>query len=127
MNSDIENLIAAEHRLQTAQLNSDVESLSELLDEELIFTGPDGNIYTKADDLGAHGSGQQVMTRVEEEDLKVIVRGNAGVTWFLGKIEAVVGGQPIAVTARYTRMWTRTDESGWRVLTAHASFLPGTE
>jgi Domain of unknown function (DUF4440) len=48
-----ETLRAAERRLQGAQAASDVPALAELLDDALLFTGPDGKLYTKEDDLGA--------------------------------------------------------------------------
>jgi len=65
-----ECLEQAERRLQAAQLASDVTALGELLDEDAIFTGPDGNLYTREDDLRVHGTGHQVMTRVDEEELR---------------------------------------------------------
>ena len=63
-----ETLRAAERRLQAAQLSSDVTALGELLDDAVLFTGPDRNLYTKEDDLGAHRSGEQTLTRVEESE-----------------------------------------------------------
>jgi hypothetical protein len=78
---DAEALRAAERRLQRAQLASDVAALDELIDDRLVFTGPDGKHYTKQDDLRVHRSGQQSMSRVDEEDLAALVVGDTGVTW----------------------------------------------
>ena len=116
-----ESLRAAERRLQAAQLASDVEALADLLDDALIFTGPDGAIYTKDDDLGAHRSGQQVLSRVEESELQALVVGSTGVTWFLGTLEGTVGGQPFMARMRYTRTWVLNDQGGWHIVAAHAS------
>ncbi|MFI7708770.1 nuclear transport factor 2 family protein [Nonomuraea sp. NPDC049480] len=66
---------AAERRLQQAQLASDVAKLDRLIDDRLVFTGPDGRHYTKQDDLELHRSGWQSMTRVEQEDVKMLVAG----------------------------------------------------
>jgi hypothetical protein len=77
----------AERRLQAAQLASDVEGLDNLLDDRLVFTGPAGRLYSKQDDLELHRSGRQVLSRVEEEDLSVLVDGTIGVSWFLGTLE----------------------------------------
>jgi hypothetical protein len=49
-----ESLRAAEQRLLAAQLASDVPVLAELLDDAVLFTGPDGKLSTKDDDLSAH-------------------------------------------------------------------------
>ena len=123
--SGVDSLRAAERQLQVAQLGSDVDALSRLLDDSLLFTGPDGALYTKDDDLRAHASGVQAVTGLEEEDLRLTVRGQLGVTWFLGTVEATVAGQPLRERMRYTRTWLRDDDTGaWRVIAAHATIVP---
>jgi hypothetical protein len=115
-----EDLRRAERRLQAAQLASDVPALERLLDDRLVFTGPDGNHYTKADDLQAHGSGEQSMTRVSEEDLTVLVDGSTGITWFLGTVEGALAGTRFSARVRYTRTWIH-DGRDWRLVAAHVS------
>ncbi|WP_197523413.1 nuclear transport factor 2 family protein [Actinokineospora pegani] len=117
-----ETLRAAERRLQAAQLGSDTAVLDELIDDAMLFTGPDGGVLTKQDDLDAHNSGQQKLTRLEEEDLRVHVSGATGVTWFLGSLEATTGDQPFTARVRYTRTWTH-DGTAWRVIAAHAGVV----
>ena len=119
-----ETLRAAERRLQAAQRASDVRALTELLDDAVLFTGPDGNLYSKEDDLGAHRSGHQVLSRVEESELRVLVTGSTGVTWFLGTLEGTVGGESFAAQMRYPRTWARDPETGWRIVAAHATVVP---
>ena len=116
----VESLKQAERRLQAAQLASDVSALGELLDEDAIFIGPDGNLYTNEDDLRVHGAGYQVMTRVDEEELRVSTYGDdVGVTFFLGTLEGTVGGDPIKARMRYTRTW-KHDNTRWRIISAWA-------
>jgi len=117
----VDALRDAERRLQRAQLASDVETLDHLIDDRLVFTGPDGRLYSKQDDLHVHRSGQQSMTRVEEEDLAVLVVGGTGVTLFLGTVEGAMAGRPFLARVRYTRTWTCDDEHGWRLIAAHVS------
>lgn len=116
-----DSLLAAERRLQAAQLASDVAALDELLDERLVFTAPDGTLYRKADDLRVHRSGHQVMTEVTEEEVEVLVAGDVGVTWFLGTLAGTFGGEPFAWRMRYTRTWLHEEDHGWRIVAAHAS------
>ena len=116
----------AERRLQAAQLAGDIAALDQLLDDRLIFTfGPDGKCYTKQDDLQVHRSRQQVLTKVMEEDLTVLVEGRTGVTWFLSAVEGTFAGAPFAARLRYTRTWIHDDDHGWRVVAAHASPVDG--
>jgi hypothetical protein len=117
-----DELCEAECRLQAAQLAGDITALDQLLDDRLLFTfGPEGKCYTKQDDLQLHRSRHQVLTKVMEEDLTVLVEGRTGVTWFLGVLEGTVAGAPFAARLRYTRTWIHDDNHGWRVVAAHAS------
>ena len=113
-------LRAAERRLQAAQLAADADALDLLLDDRLVFTGPDGRQYGKADDLALQRSGRQRLTRVEEEELAVLVAGATGVTWFLGAVAGTFEGEEFAARLRYTRTWVHAAEHGWRVVAAHA-------
>lgn len=121
MLSGMENdLRQAERRLQAAQLAGDVQALDALLDDRLIFTfGAD--TFTKADDLELHRTKAQTLSKLEEEQLTVLVEGTTGVTWFLGVLEGSVHGSPFAAKMRYTRTWAHDDSLGWRVVAAHAS------
>jgi ketosteroid isomerase-like protein len=115
-----DELREAERRLQAAQLAADVAALDQLLDDRLIFTGPDGILYSKQDDLQAQGT-RQVITKVSEEELTVLADGRTGVSWFLGTLEGVFDGAPFAARLRYTRTWIYDDNHGWRVVAAHVS------
>lgn len=59
-----------------------------------------------------HRLGQQVVTKVEEEELTVLVEGRTGVTWFLDAVEATLAGVPFAARMRYTRTWIHDDDHG---------------
>jgi hypothetical protein len=118
-----ESLRAADRRLQAAQLGSEVAVLDELLDARLVFTGPDGLLYGKDDDLHLHRSGEQKITAVDEEELIVLVHDRTGVTCFLGHLAGTFKGSTFAARMRYTRTWAYTDETGWRVVAAHASMI----
>jgi hypothetical protein len=113
------DLRSAERRLQAAQLAADTDTLGLLLDDRLVFTGPDGSLSTKNDDLELHKTGRQRLTRVDEEDLSVLVVGTTGVTWFLGTVAGTFDGQGFGARVRYTRTWVRDPEHGWRVVAAH--------
>lgn len=118
-----DSLLAAERRLQAAQLAADVDVLDELIDDRLVFTGPGGRLYSKQDDLELQRSGGQRLTEVTEESAAALVDGNTGVTWFLGRLAGVFRGDAFAVRVRYTRVWIHT-AIGWRLLSAHVSDAP---
>jgi ketosteroid isomerase-like protein len=119
----VDSLTEAERRLQAAQLSSDVTALDELIDDRLLFTGPDGSLLTKADDLDAHRSGAQTLHRLDEIDLRIRVFGSTGVTWLLADVAGTFGGQSVTARLRYTRTWVLDERNGWQVVAAHATAL----
>jgi ketosteroid isomerase-like protein len=116
-----DDLLAAERRLQAAQLAGDVAALDELIDDRLVFTGPDGKLYRKQDDLHVHRTGHQVMTHVDEEELEALVDGDLGVTWFLGRLAGTFGGEAFDWRMRYTRTWHHNADGSWKIVAAHGS------
>jgi ketosteroid isomerase-like protein len=121
MDEHTEQLAAAERRLQAAQLAGDADALDALIDDRLVFTGPGAVLYTKADDLELQRSGRQRLTEVHQEDLAVLVAGDTGITWFLGRLSGTFLGTDFTARVRYTRTWIRTDGLGWRLIAAHVS------
>ncbi|WP_189171112.1 nuclear transport factor 2 family protein [Pilimelia anulata] len=118
--SDLAALRAADRRLQAAQLAADADALDRLIDDRLRFTGPDGRMYTKQDDLALQRSGEQALTEVTEEGLDALVAGDTGVTWFRGRLAGRLRGEAFTAHVRYTRTWIRSGPD-WRLLAAHVS------
>jgi len=118
--TNADSLKATDRRLQAAQLAADADALDQLLDDRLVFTGPDGRLYSKHDDLELQRSGQQRLTEVTEEELTAVVVGDTGVTWFRGRLAGRFKGEEFIAYVRYTRTWINT-EAGWRLLAAHVS------
>jgi hypothetical protein len=118
--TDADSLKATDRRLQAAQLAADADALDQLLDDRLVFTGPDGILYSKRDDLELQRSGHQRLTEVTEEELTAVVVGDTGVTWFLGRLAGRFKGEEFTAHVRYTRTWINT-VAGWRLLAAHVS------
>lgn len=113
----------AERRLQTAIRSGDVETLDLLLDDRVVYTGPDGRSLTKEEDLGAHRSRALAVDVFEQQDLQVTVVGSTGITLVLAQLQGTAGGEPFSARLRYTRTWVLADDA-WRVLAAHASAVP---
>ena len=91
-------IVAAEAHLRSAQLNADVDALDQLIADDLLFTGPDGNLATKADDLAAHRSGLVRFGKHEPEELR-IRRVGANVAIAALRARRAVGGADPQSTA----------------------------
>jgi ketosteroid isomerase-like protein len=119
-------MVALEARLRTAQLAADVGALDALIAEELLFTGPDGTLATKAQDLAAHGSGAVRFREHVPEELRVRrVGADVAVTALRTRLAVEVGGVLVRGTYRYTRVWSREGGGEWRVVGGHVSAVSG--
>lgn len=115
-----ESLLASEAALRRAQLAGDVAEIDRLIDEELVFTGPDGALYSKADDLEAHRERWVRITRLEPSEERVQRFGNIAVVIVRMDMAGSYRGEPFAGPFRYTRVWCARPE-GWRVVAGHVS------
>ena len=118
-------IVACEAQIRAAQLNADVAALDRLIAEELLFTGPDGQLGTKAQDLAAHGSGAVRFRGHEPEELRVRrVGADVAVSALRARLTVEVAGTLLRGTYRYTRVWAREDGGPWRVVGGHVSVVP---
>jgi ketosteroid isomerase-like protein len=117
-------ITALEAELRAAQLAADVDALDRLISDELLFTGPDGKLATKADDLAAYRDGVMRVSSHEPEDLRVRRVGpDVAVASLRARMSGSYAGTPFTGTARYTRVWARED-GRWRVVGGHVSVAP---
>jgi len=118
-------MVALEAELRAAQLAADVPALDRLLATELLFTGPDGQLGTKTQDLEAHASGVVRFRSHVPEELRVRRVGtDVAVTALRARLEVEVAGTLVRGTYRYTRVWAREADGTWRVVGGHVSELP---
>ena len=117
-------LRAAEDALRRAQLAGDAATLDRLVDDALVFTGPDGLLYGKADDLQAHREGWVKITRLEPAEERVVPLGDIAVVSVRMEMAGSFKGAAFAGPFRYTRVWRRRPD-GWRVVAGHVSAVRG--
>jgi ketosteroid isomerase-like protein len=118
-------IVALEDALRRAQLAADVARLDALLAEELLFTGPDGALGTKAQDIAAHASGQVRFHRHDAEELRIRrVGGDVALCALATRLEVEVDGTMVRGRFRYTRVWARERGGPWRVVGGHVAAVP---
>ena len=117
-------LRAAEEALRRAQRAGDVAALERLVDDALVFTGPDGLVYGKADDLAAHREGWVRISRLEPSEERVMRFGDVAVVSVRMEMAGTFRGAEFAGPFRYTRVW-RDGPLGWRIVAGHVSAVQG--
>lgn len=115
-------IVRREAEIRAAQLAADTAALDGLIADELLFTGPDGQLGTKAQDLEAHGSGAVRFRAHEPEELRIRRVGpDVAISALRTRLEVEVAGTPVRGTYRYTRVWAREGGQPWRVVGGHVS------
>jgi ketosteroid isomerase-like protein len=108
-------IVAREHALLRAITTNDVALLDDLLHDDLLFNGPDGQTGTKAQDLANYRSGGIQLRRAEASDRLVSVIGDDAVVAVTVALEGDYLGVPVDGRYRYLRVWKRIG-GAWRVI-----------
>lgn len=115
-----------EERLRQAMLKGDVDALDQLIDDQGFYTGPDGMVYDKQADLGAHRDKTLKLSRLEPSESHVRELDNVVIVSVKMAIAGSSNGGDFEGDYRYTRVWSRIDGQ-WRVVAAHCSPIPKAE
>jgi uncharacterized protein DUF4440 len=118
-------IVAAEAQLRSAQLSADTNALDRLVSDNLLFTGPDGHLATKSEDLASHASGTVRIREHVPEELRVRRIGSTvAISALRARLVVEVAGKVLNGVYRYTRVWLQ--EGGqWQVAGGHVSEVSG--
>lgn len=97
----------AEWRLRVAMLTNDVAALANLIHHDIVFTGPDGAIVRKQDDLVAHAERRLRLTRLDLEGTNVEIDDLVAKVTVRAILAGTFDGNICDGTYRYTRTWLK--------------------
>lgn len=119
-----QEIVILEARIRAAQLTADVTTLDDLISDDLLFTGPDGQLGTKKQDIEAYRSGTvKFMVHIPEELRIRRISADVAISSLRAQLAVDVAGNLSRGTYRYTRVWARGDGSTWRVVGGHVSLV----
>lgn len=122
--SDDPEIVALEAALRSAQLGADVSALDQLIAEDLLFTGPDGQLGSKAQDLAAHRSGAVRIRSHDPSELRIRrIGADVAIVALRTGLVVDIQGSTVVGTYRYTRVWAR-EQGTWRVVGGHVAPAP---
>lgn len=109
-----------ETALRAAMLASDVDALDTLLDDDLVFTVPSGQVVSKHDDLSAHRAKLLRLDTLDIRETQAKAIGEMILTTTKAMLASRFDGTAFNGMFAYTRLWHRSG-SGWRVVAGHGS------
>ncbi len=117
-------IVVLEARIRMAQLGADLTTLDDLIADDLLFTGPDGQLGSKAQDIEAYQSGTVKFIEHVPEELRIRrVSADVSISALRAQLTVDVAGSLARGTYRYTRIWAREDGQAWRVVGGHVSVV----
>ncbi len=109
-------IINYEARLLKAIETHNLESLDQLLHDDLLFNLPSGHTITKAMDLESHSSGSlMVVNKTITRDLTINLIGDTAVVTVILELDANYDGQPFQGDFKYLRVWKQFGDH-WQVI-----------
>lgn len=111
----IEEIIQLEEKLRLAMLTNDVEVLDKLINEDLAFITPDGNVATKEMDLQAHKVKLQIITELVPSEQNIKINNDTAIVTVKMQITGTFGDVDISGLYRYLRIWKQINNS-WQII-----------
>jgi ketosteroid isomerase-like protein len=116
-------IIDLDRKRMRAMAAKDVETLEDLLADDLIYTHSSARLDTKRSLIQAMVSGATVYTGVEPSDVKAQDLGDTVVLTGIAQIKVVSNGTPNAFGVRFTDVYAKRD-GRWQMVTWQSTRLP---
>jgi hypothetical protein len=118
---DIEKL---EAQLAQAMLQNDIAMLDRLLSDDLVFSGPDGVIVSKAQDLALHRAGDIIFTTYEIDELLIQSYDPIEIAHVKVKLAGNFNDEAFAGDFRYLRIYLKQNEQ-WQIIGGQVTAITG--
>jgi ketosteroid isomerase-like protein len=109
-----------------AMVNADLESLEDLLAEDLTYTHTTGWIETKSEFLSTVESGRIDYVAVTPREVNVRIYGDIAVLTGLSRMQGKVGDRAVDFTIRFTDVSRRIGNS-WQLVAWQSAKLPAAD
>lgn len=112
-----------EERIRKAQLSNDVNTLNELISNQLQFVFLDGSVASKSDDLEAHRNKLVIFHSITFTDQIIQTFENLATVTVKAEISGNMNGQDFHGYYRYGRTWAILNGQ-WQLIAGNVVQLP---
>ncbi len=122
-NDDIKALEALEDRRQAAMLAGDLDTLGEILHDELTYVHSTGGIDTKEIYIEGLRSGTFVYKQLTRDDQTIRVHSDTGMVFYHMVADVEIRGNMRRLDNRLLAVWAR-DGGEWRLIGLQSGAIP---
>lgn len=124
MSSDARAVIRQlEERRYKAMCEADVDTLTQLLGDSLVYTHSTASTDTKASYLAGVRAKKWQYRRIERPVEDIQVHGDCAVITGQVRIEIAVDGKPKTLNSRFTNVWLKGGK-GWQMVAWQSTPIP---
>jgi ketosteroid isomerase-like protein len=105
-----------------AGVKKDLAVIDRLLADDFITTDPEGEVFTKTEEIAFLESGEDIVSSAALSDIKVRVYGDAAVVTYVYKAKETLKGRDVSGTSRWTDTWVKRGGS-WQCAASHGSMI----
>lgn len=115
-------LIKAHETRLKALLDGDLDLLSTVVGEDMVFISPYGKTTTRADVIAAYKAGTMKIHRMDASDISTRLYGDIGILIYTADGKTTHGEVTVEGMTRSTTVYAHRD-GGWQMISQHQSLL----
>ena len=118
-------IIALEAQWKKAALANDIEAMDRLLSDDYLGITANGQVVTKPQQLDRMRTHDFQITSLSVSDVKIkLISEHAAIVTSLAQVEGTNEGRPLHGEFRYTRVYQRIPNDGWKITSFEATHVP---
>ena len=116
---------ALETQWKKAALANDIEAMERLLSEDYLGITANGQVVTKPQQLDRMRTHNFSIHTLDVSDVKIkLISQHAAIVTSLAQVDGTNDGRPLTGSFRYTRVYQRIPNDGWKITSFEATHVP---
>jgi ketosteroid isomerase-like protein len=122
MREQIETL---ETQWKKAVLANDLDAMDHLLSEDYLGISANGQVVTKPQQIDRMRTHTFAINSIDVSDVKIkLISQHAAIVTSLAQVDGTNDGRPLHGSFRYTRVYQRIPNDGWKITSFEATRVP---
>jgi ketosteroid isomerase-like protein len=116
---------ALETQWKKAALANDIEAMDHLLADDYLGITANGQVVTKPQQLDRMRTRNFAINSLQVSEVKIkLISQHAAIVTSLAQVEGTNDGRPLHGSFRYTRVYQRIPNDGWKITSFEATHVP---